>query len=288
MKVHLNGKLVPAEEARVGVFDRGFLFGDGIYEGLRTFGGNIIGLDRHLARMGDGLEQTDIPWDPGQLKALTDELLAANGLEDAFVYWQITRGEPAPGEPVRARVLTGQIRPTVFAYCTELPSLDQHTEPRSCDAVLTDDVRWLKGRVKSISLLGNVLCAIEATKAGVAESLMTRGELVAEASASNVILALPGDDGATELVTPSLESVPILGGVTRAMILEAVPEIAERAVGVEELAKASEILLVGTMAMITSVTKLDGRVIGDGTPGPQARRLFDALVDAIGHDVGLS
>ena len=288
VKVHLNGQLVPAEEARVGVFDRGFLFGDGIYEGLRTFAGNIFGLDQHVARMRDGLDQTNIPWNPESLKSLTEALLDANGLENAFVYWQITRGQPAPGEPVRARVLTGKVRPTVFGYCVELPSLDELTNPLTCDALMTEDIRWLKGRVKSISLLGNVLCAIDVAKAGVDETIMTRGELVAEASASNVVLALPTDNGKTQLVTPSLQSVPILGGVTRGILLDAVPEIVERAVTIDELARATEVILVGTMAMVTTVTRLDGRTIGDGTTGPQARRLFDALIHAIRQDVGLS
>jgi D-alanine transaminase len=137
------------------------------------------------------------------------------------------------------------------------------------------DPRWRRGHLKSVSLLGNVLAAMEATGAGAEDALMVSGGLVCEGCATNVLLVLP--DG--EIATPSLDSVSILGGITRARVLDLAPEIDERPVKTSELASAREIILVGTTAMVSSIVQLDGRPVGDGTPGPVARRLLALLVD---------
>jgi D-alanine transaminase len=285
--VHLNGKLVPHEQATIGVFDRGFIFGDGVYEGLRSFGGRTVFMDRHIRRMQGGLDEARIPWDAGQLTPLTEQLLDANGLEDAFIYWQVTRGTPTPGRKLRSRVLDGPCRPTVFGYCIPTPALDEEGEPRTVDLALASDTRWSRGHLKSTSLLGNVIAAVEADERGAADALLLRGDLVAEATASNVFLAAPGGT----VVTPSLESVSILGGVTRAVLIEADPAIVEREVRREELGTATEAMLVGTVSMVTSVVSIDGRPVGSGEHagrvGPEARRLSQALLRAIRRDLGL-
>lgn len=278
--IHFNGRLVKPEDARISPFDRGFLLGDGIYEGLRSFRKVIVALDRHAERMRRALAEARIDWDPRQMKRLSADLLAANGLEDAFVYWQVTRGVPRPGEPVRTRVPPGEMEPTVLGFCYAQPPLETYTRPPTVTAVLVEDTRWTRGHVKSISLLGNVLGAYEAKDAGAQDSILHRGGLLAEGSATNLILALP-EGGRTELVTPSLGSVPILEGVTRGLLLANVPGIVERPVRVEEIRRATEVLLVGSTSMVTAVTQVDGRRIGDGMPGPEAARLLRALVRAI-------
>src|SRR5437762_13342925 len=105
--VHLNGALVPASEARISPFDRGFLFGEGVYEGLRSFRGRVVAMQRHLDRMAAGLKECRLAWDTSQMAGLTESLLAANGMQDAFIYWQVTRGAPAEGQPVRTRTPGG-------------------------------------------------------------------------------------------------------------------------------------------------------------------------------------
>jgi len=287
--IHLNGKLVPASEARVSVFDRGFVFGEGVYEGLRSFRGRIVAMQRHVDRMRNGLRECRIDWDPAQMGPLTDALLKANAMPDAFIYWQVTRGAPAAGQPVRTRTPQGPMTPTVFGYCGAQPPIEKYAPPAApptVTAVTRPDTRWLRGHLKSISLLGNVLAAIEASEAGAQDAILTRDGLVTEGTATNVILALPGRGG-VELVTPSLESVSILAGVTRALEVEKGPGVVSRPVRVEELGRASEVMLVGSTSMVTSVVELDGRPIGGGRPGPQAHRLLAALVEIIRADLAL-
>jgi D-alanine transaminase len=288
MLVHLNSQLLPLQQAHVSPLDRGFLFGDGIYEGLRAFGGRVVAIDLHIKRMQAGLDAARIPWDVAQLTRTTTDLLAANNLKDAFIYWQVTRGAPAPGQPPRTRRLEGKITPTVFGYCNPTPALSAYEPPNPPPAktmATIQDPRWLRGQVKSISLLGSVLAALEADEAGSEDALLVRDGLVAETTSANVILALPRRDGTTELVTPSLTGVPILAGVTRDLLIAAAtrhgPKITERAVHQEELAEATEIMACGTLTMVTSIVKLDGRRIGDGTPGPTAHKLLATLLDEI-------
>ena len=291
MIVHLNGKLVPAAEATVSVFDRGFIFGEGVYEGLRSFRGRVVAMDRHVRRMQDGLRECRIDWDPARMAPMTEELLNANRMPDAFIYWQVTRGHPAAGQPVRTRTPQGPMTPTVFGYCSAQPPIEKYappSHPPTISCAVRPDTRWHRGHLKSISLLGGVLAAIEAQEAGAQDAILVRDGLVTEGTASNVLLAIPKRGGEIELVTPSLESASILAGVTRALELEHGPGISSRKVLVDELTRASEIMLLGSTSMVTSVIELDGRPVGDGKPGPQSRRLLNALINVIRQELGLS
>lgn len=291
MLIHLNGQLVSRDQARVDPFDRGFLFGDGLYEGLRAFDGHVVGMARHVERLRSGLAEARIAWDAEALLGLTRELLDANSLRDAFIYWQVTRGVPAAGEPLRARVPSGAVRPTVFGYCLLAPALSAYSEPPTKTAITTRDMRWLRGRVKSISLLGNVIASIEADDAGADDAVLVRDGLVAEGSSANLVAVVPDGDEGWEVVTPSLESAPMLAGVTRDLLLAANKDagsrgvvIVERALTTTELRRASEVMLLGTLTMVTSITKIDGRKVGDGSAGPVARSLLKSLVAVIGAE----
>lgn len=284
MLIHLNGELVERDRARVDPFDRGFLFGDGLYEGLRAFDGHVVGMARHVERLRLGLAEARIPWDAAAILELTRGLLGANSLRDAFIYWQVTRGVPAHGQPARARVPTGEVRPTVFGYCLPAPALRAYAEPPTKSAITTRDTRWLRGRVKSISLLGNVIASIEADEAGADDAILVRDGLVAEGSSANLVAVVPDGDEGWEIVTPALDSAPMLAGVTRDLLLGATSgglAIVERALTTDELRRASEVMLLGTLTMVTAVTTLDGRSVGDGTAGPVARSLLRTLVTTI-------
>lgn len=272
--VYLNGQYLPAADAHVGVFDRGFLFGDGVYEGVRVFDGAVICPERHVNRMAGGLAEGRIHWDPRALPEIGLELCRRNGLSDAFMYVQVTRGTPPPGEPVRARTMKAQGEPTVFAYATAQPPMSHYTQPPTTHLAMVQDRRWDRGHLKSISLLGNVLAAYEAQAAGAEEVVMVRDGLVTEACASNIILAVD-----CRLATPSLDSASILEGATRARCLALDPAIEERPVGVDELLRADEVMLVGTTSIVTSALTIDGKPVGDGQPGPQARRLLELVMD---------
>lgn len=304
MIVYLNNRLVPAAEAQVSVFDRGFLFGDGVFEGLRVLprsdgkGGRVVGLAGHTRRLAAGLSKAGIAWDAAGMEKIAVDVAAANGLADAFVYVQVTRGVPGPGEPVRSRVPAKNttMTPTVFACAVPQPSLEEleRTGPQVKTAAVVEDIRWAWGQFKSISLMGNVMSAIAASQQGADDGVFVRTVVdeqtgrverrVSEGLATNVVLVLPGPRGdGQEVVTPSLESAPMLEGITRQILLSDVsePRLVERVVREEELAKASEVMLLGTTFMVTSITRLGERTVADGRPGPVARALLKKLIGAI-------
>lgn len=283
MIVHLNGELVPLERARISPLDRGFLFGDGLYEGLRAFDGRIVAMERHVRRLREGLEHCGIPFDARRMESVAADVLRANGLRDAFIYFQVTRGTPGPGQPVRSRLPGGPMDPTVFAYASPTPGLNEYDRVPEKSCATLSDTRWLRGRVKSVSLMGGVLACLEADRTGHDDAILVRqtpaGPLVAESTSANVIVSI-GD----RLATPDLDSAPILAGVTRDLLLKACPEIEARPIHRHELDRADEVMLCGTLTMITAVTRLDGRPVGAGRPGPQARRLLRMLLDVIARE----
>ncbi len=351
MIVHLNGKLLTRDQARIDPFDRGFVFGEGVYEGLRAIawestpctistlavrhgvrkadlvkrmfirermatvsteidaplarelleelgvdykaddraGVRIVGLQQHIARMQRGLEAARIPYDASRLGELSAELCRANNLRDAFVYWQVTGGAPGEGDPPRSRARGKNTRPTIFGYCAPQPPMSMDAPPPTKRAMLVRDIRWEMGWLKSTSLMGNVICAHHADEQGCDEAIFFRDGLITEGLATNVVLALPSESEphGVELVTPSLESAPMLAGVTRQILLKVEPRLRERPIRVEELERATEVMFLGTITTVASAVLLNGRRIGDGTPGPQARALLKALVGAIqaGRDI---
>lgn len=292
LRVHLNGQLIPYEQATVSVFDRGFILGDGIYEGLRLAEGELIGLDLHVERMRQGmkemrLDRADHPFDPAQLGPLSKQLAAANGFDEAFIYWQVTRGSPSPGEPLRTRLPLPSMRQTVFAYALPAKAAMSYDVPDTRTAAICTDTRWLRGHVKSISLLGGVIGAIEADEQHADDAIFVRDGLVTEGTATNVFLV---PKGSNRIVTPSLGSAPMLGGITRMMLLKEDPTIEQRPVTEAELRYADEIMLAGTLTMIAAITKLDARPVGDAerrgfTAGPHAIALMQTLKKSIRKDL---
>ncbi|MCA9297453.1 MAG: aminotransferase class IV [Phycisphaerales bacterium] len=280
MNIHLNGSVIPASEARISPFDRAYLLGDALYEGIRAYRGHLRAMHRHVERLQHSLDIAQVDWDASCLESLTHDLLRANGLRDAFVYWQISRGVPGPGDPVRTRVPVRPMTPTVFGYAIPAEPIESYVAPAAIAASTVEDIRWLRGRLKSISLMGNVLGAMEALDAGGADAIFCRDGLLAEATASNVIIVRKG-----EVLTPDLDSVSILAGVTRSIILDAMPEIIVRPVTVDELREADEVILCGTTSVVTSVVALDDERVGTGRPGLVAERMLRAYVGAVTSDI---
>lgn len=292
MLVHLNSRILPLSDARISPLDRGFLFGDALYEGLRAFSGRIVEPGLHARRFAQGLAEIRLDWDAGRLAELSEELLRANGLRDAFIYWQVTRGTPAPGQPVRTRLLSAPTAPTVFGYCSPTATLDECRRAIPTKSAITlADNRWGRCHVKTTSLLGAILASLDAEQARADDAIFIRNGLVAESTSANLFAAIPmagsagGNGEAVEIVTPSLESTPMLAGVTRDVILVAAARagvpVSQRPLRADELARASEVMLCGTLTMVTAVTRLDGRTMNDGRPGPVARRLHELLIDGI-------
>ncbi|MCA9311590.1 MAG: aminotransferase class IV [Phycisphaerales bacterium] len=277
MIVYLNGDYIDAAAAQVSAFDRGFLLADGIYEGLRAAPGGVIALGRHIDRMNGGLRELRITgFDAASLREPTFELLRRNNLEDAFVYWHVTRGAAAPGPEARRRVAAEVLPPTVFGYATPLPPLGSYVTPRTVRARLVQDCRWLRGHVKAISLLGSVVAGYEAAESGCEEAVLHREGRVTEGISTNVIVAF-GD----EVVTPTTDAASLLPGVTRSLMMDRLG-VSTRHIEVAELAGADEIMLIGTATVLVSVVELDGVPVGEtgmGQPGPVARSLVRNLID---------
>lgn len=294
--VHLNGKLVPREQAVISPLDRGFIFGEGVYEGLRAIawddptddtgsGARIVGIQRHIRRMQLGLNEAGITFDVSGLHRMSREMLKANGLKDAFVYWQVTGGEPGASDPPRHRVAPKGITPTVFGYCSRVPGLAEIAGPMEKRVISCRDPRWELGWLKSTSLMGNVWVAKAAAQRGCDEAILIRGGdergrggVVSEGLATNVVLVIPTKHDGLEIVTPSLESAPMLQGVTRDIVLSLAPEIREREVRAEELADAIEVMMVGTTTYVTAIVEIDGRKVSDGRAGMWTRELFGRLM----------
>lgn len=287
MLLHLNNQLIEHTRATVSVFDRGFLFGDGVYEGLRSTADDagrprIIGTSHHVDRMRAGLAEARISgFDPSTLPQLIDDLLRANNLIEAFIYWQVTRGTP-PGDAglQRPRVTRQRLTPTIVGFAVPVTPVKDCITPESKRVALRPDTRWSRGTLKSISLLGGVLAAFEADERGADDAILVRDRLVTEGTATNVFLFTQG-----RYVTPSLDSAPMLAGVTRRLLIDRDPSIIERPVSADDLRAADEVMLVGTKSMVTAVTHIDNEPVGSGAPGPAARQLLAFLRDAIQRDV---
>jgi len=282
--VWLGGALLPASKARISPLDRGFLFGDGVYEVVRFFGGVGIGLDLHVARLGASLAELRIRGiDPTCLRTISHALLTANGLTDAAVYLQISRGTAQ----VRSHIPPAHIEPTVFAVATPCGGLDELERLTTVHCAAARDERWLRCAIKSTSLLGSVLPMVEHAASGAEEVILIRDGLVSEGTSTNVFVEVDG-----VLVTPPVDSEPsILHGVMRTRLLEAciregVP-CAVRPVTEAQLNAAREVIVTASKRMYSAVTRLGDRAVGDGSIGPLARRAHAALLKRLREEVAL-
>lgn len=260
--VYLNGEFLPRAQARISVMDRGFLFGDGVYEVVPVFGGRCFRLDEHLDRLSYSLRETRIaePLSRLQWQAVLERLVADYGGGDQMLYLQVTRGVAAEREH-----RFPDCPPTVFAMSRVLPAL-QEQAPAPIAAILLDDIRWQRCDIKSTSLLANVLMTQRVLDAGAGEAILVRDGRVLEGAASNVFA----------VVEDTLYTAPkdrhILAGITRDLIVELARQhglaVREEALPPERLQGASELWISSSTRDIVPVTRLDGRPVGAGGVGP--------------------
>jgi len=257
--VYLNGDFCPIEQACVSVLDRGFLFGDGVYEVLPAYGGYLFRLDAHLARLDNSLAgiRLDNPHSHAEWDDLLNGLVDRNGRGDQVVYLQITRGAAA-----RDHAFPAHVRPTVFAMSNPLPS---HRSTSGVKAITARDIRWDLCNIKAIILLPNALLRQEAVEAGATEAILHRDGMVTEGAASNVFVVSGG-----EVATPP-KSAQLLPGITRDLVVELLYEARvpcdERPVPLQELRGAEEIWITSSSRELVPVVELDGRPVGNGCPG---------------------
>jgi D-alanine transaminase len=282
-QVYLDGKFLPPEQARVSVFDRGFIFGDGVYEVIPVFGGRLFRLPHHLARLEASLAAIRLrnPHTAGEWKSIFTRLMAEerhrdvppadlrmeHGTKDQSIYLQVTRGV-AP----RDHAFPPNAVPTVFAYAQSLkyPPAEQLTQ--GVTAVTTADIRWQRCDIKAIALLANALLRQQAIEQGAVEAILVRDGVVTEGAASNIFVVKNG-----RLVTPP-KGPFILPGITRDLVVEIARangvSCDELPVKIETLSSADEVWLTSSTKEILPITRIDGRPVGAGKPGPMHARMF--------------
>lgn len=275
----LNGSYMPLEEARISPMDRGFLFGDGIYEVIPSYDGKMVGFGPHIARMQEGLAAVEIKldWNEDQWRDLCVSLCEKNGNGNLGIYLHVTRG----ADSKRHHAYPEGLEPTVFAYGFEIaepPIPDRNlVKPYTCST--GHDLRWDRCNIKSISLLGNVMHFQQGYSKGDGEILLynTNNELT-ECGACNAYIVKDG-----VVITPPLD-FQILPGITRQLILKVLHEdgtipVEERIISMDEVWDADEIWISSSSKEIAPVVKLDGKPVGDGKVGPvweKAARLYTA------------
>lgn len=267
---HLDGALVPLREAKVSVLDRGFIFGDGIYEVVPIYDGRLFGFDAHMARLDRSLAEVRIPnpHTPAEWRAIAEQLQSSAEPEAQHaLYLQVTRGVA-----LREHAMPNGLRPTVFAMLNATKPVSSHIRAQGVDCVTAEDFRWKKAHIKSTSLLGAVLARQISADVGAAETVMFRDGLLSEASASNVWVV---KDGKLAGVTPDeLVLRGIRYGVIEQLCRDAGIAFALRDITREEVFAADELLLSSASKEVLPVTRLDGQAIGNGSPGPIYERLY--------------
>lgn len=276
-KVFLNGQFVPESQASVSVFDHGFLYGDGVFEGIRAYHGRVFKLDEHLDRLYDSAKAIDLdmPYTKAQLKELILETCRLNGVVDGYIRPVVSRGVGDLGlDPRKCKAPTLLIiaRPTISLYPREkyekglvLVTVSARRTPPQC----------LSPNIKSLNYLNNILGRIESNHVGADEGLMLDVQgFVSEATADNIFLVRKGI-----VSTPPAHNT--LKGITRKAVkelcaLEGFP-LEEHPVALFDVYTAEEVFITGTAAELVPVVKVDGKVIGDGRPGPVTGHLMAAF-----------
>jgi D-alanine transaminase len=278
---NINGEQVPLAEAKVPALDRGFLFGDAVYEVLRVYGGKPWLEDDHFRRFERSLTSVRINGvDVPRLRRRMYETIRAGGFREAIVYLQVTRGV-AP----RAHPFPAGAAPLEFLFVQEFRDPYVQARQEGGCVITHPDVRWGRCDIKSTNLLANVLAMQAAKEAGCVEAILTRPDgTLTEGTHTSFFGVLHG----TVLTRPN--SNAILPGITRGLVLRlaeraGVP-VREQVLKRDDLAEVSELFLTGTTSEVLPLVSVDGRPVGDGRPGPVTRRLQDAYKEAVREFVG--
>jgi D-alanine transaminase len=271
---HFNGELLPLDRIHVSPLDRGFIFGDGVYEVIPVYGGVPLRAREHFERLQRSMDEIRLanPHTVDEWIAVTQALLAHHP-GDQSVYIQVTRGVP----PKRDHVIPKGVAPTVFMMCQPLVTPSQEAVENGVACVTSPDFRWEKCHIKSTSLLGNVLARQVSVDAGATETILLRDGFVTEASSSNVFVVRDG-----VVAAPPRDHL-ILLGITYDLVTRLAGEghvaLEIRPVPEAELRAADEIWLTSSTKEVLAVTTLDGKPVGSGKPGPVFRRMHALYQD---------
>ena len=271
--VFLNGEFMPIEEAKISPLDRGFIFGDGVYEVVPFYNGRGLRLHEHLVRLQKSMDALYLtnPYPLEKWKAHMTALVEKNGGGNVGVYLQMTRGVAKRDFPPPMG-----ITPTVFMMANPLATPKPEIYANGISCVTLDDSRWLRCQVKSTALLGAVLLKHEASMGGGDDAVMFRDGYLTESTASNIAIVKNG-----VILCPPMDNL-ILGGITYVLMMELAEKnklpIEVRRVSRREVLSADEIWILSSTKEVCPITKLDGKPVGDGKPGgvfKKMRQLFD-------------
>lgn len=273
--VYINGELVPKSQAKISVFDHGFLYGDGVFESILVTDGVAFKLKEHIDRLYDSAKAIclDIPMSKEEMIKTVVDVVRANGFRDAYIRLIVTRGVGDLGlDPRKCQ------KPTIVIIVDKIKLYEEETSSKGLTAIISsvrrDRVDATTHEVKSMNYLNNILAKLEANAVGADEAIMLddRG-FVSEGTADNIFIVKNG-----MIYTPP-RTCGILPGITRARVMKLAEELGYKVIEKEitpaELLTADEVFLTGTAAGIVPVTKIAGRVIGDGKPGPITRKLME-------------
>jgi D-alanine transaminase len=275
--VYVNGQYLPEAEATVSIFDRGFLMADGVYEVTSVLDGKLIDFPGHAARLERSLQELDMgcPVGTDDLLAIHRELVARNNITDGLIYLQITRGNPGDRDFAFPDPATPQ---TIVLFTQSKPGLaDSPAAQTGIKVISIDDIRWGRRDIKTVQLLYPSMGKMMAKKAGADDAWMVEDGFVTEGTSNNAYIVKGG-----RIITRQLSN-DILHGITRAAVLrfaaEAQMEVEERSFTIEEARTADEAFVTSASAFVMPVVELDGRAIGDGTPGRVSRRLREIYLE---------
>ncbi|OZB76160.1 MAG: D-amino acid aminotransferase [Thiomonas sp. 14-64-326] len=272
---YLNGVFQPLAQCQVSVLDRGFIFGDGVYEVIPVYGRRVFRADDHLARLARSLDAVGIknPSQANDWLALVRELIARNAPDDQCIYIQVTRGVAK-----RDHAFPQGVEPTVFMMSFPFPHVPEQKRAQGVACITAPDLRWRNAHIKSISLLGNVLARQLSVESDATETVLIREGLLTEASASNVWLVRNGRLAAPLRDHDKLEGIRV--GLLQELCGEIGIKLEFRPISEWELRCADEILLTSATKEVLSVATLDGKAVGQGKPGPVATALYSAYQEA--------
>ena len=267
--VYLNGEFMPLAEAKIPVLDRGFIFGDGIYEVIPVYAKRLFRLDEHLDRLDNSLGATRIPnpYPESEWKKILSQIVMESETEDQSIYLQITRGVAK-----RDHAFPEKIVPTVFMMSNPLIVTSEEMFNQGVAAITLDDIRWQYCNIKAITLLPNILLRQTAIDEGAQEAILIRGDEVTEGSASNIFIVIDG------IIKTPPKSGRLLPGVTRDLIVELAKnnglKWVEANLSRTELEAADEIWLTSSTKEIMPIVKLNNDVVGNGKPGSITRQMY--------------
>ncbi len=266
---YINGSYLPLEDIKISVLDRGFLFADGVYEVLPVYGGHPFRLEQHIDRLNNSLAgiKLDNPLTREQWREIVSRVIQENGGNEQLLYWQVTRG----GGMTRDHLFPDSYEPTVFVMSSGLKTPASNIIENGASVITLDDIRWKLCHLKTVSLLPNVLMRQQAADDGYDEAILVRDGFAKECTTANIFIVEEG-----KIFTPP-KGKDLLPGITRDLVLELAQanqlSCCEEPIAEKRLKGADEIWLSSSTREVVAVTRLNGKPVGDGKPGPFLKQM---------------